>query len=236
MSVEGPGVGAGPPAGRDRAGDQGRRAAAAGRGRHRRAVAARRGALGRHDRAVALPLLRQPGRAAHRAGHRRAPPAGRRRAGGRRRDPGPAAAGAAGWPPPAPTGTGRWPTARRSCCSTAPRCPGSRPRPTPTPARPRSGWPRRSSTWCTTAGPPSSWPRYRCPTTGRSTCRTRRSRCRSGRWPTSSSCARPMHGLVMLELLDHLHPFNAVAGDLYAAAMHRMSDTLDALQHRAGRA
>ncbi|HVH23737.1 MAG TPA: TetR/AcrR family transcriptional regulator [Pseudonocardia sp.] len=41
-----------------------------------------------------------------------------------------------------------------------------------------------------------------------------------------------MHGLVMLELLDHLHPFTAVAGDFYAAAMHRMSDSLDALQHR----
>ena len=40
-----------------------------------------------------------------------------------------------------------------------------------------------------------------------------------------------MHGLVMLELLGHLYPFNAVAGDLYTAAMHRMSDTLDALQH-----
>jgi AcrR family transcriptional regulator len=40
-----------------------------------------------------------------------------------------------------------------------------------------------------------------------------------------------MHGLVMLELLDHLHPFTVVAGDFYAAAMHRMSDSLDALQH-----
>jgi AcrR family transcriptional regulator len=40
-----------------------------------------------------------------------------------------------------------------------------------------------------------------------------------------------MHGLVMLELLDHLHPFTSVAGDLYTAAMHRMSDSLDALQH-----
>ena len=33
------------------------------------------------------------------------------------------------------------------------------------PARPRSGWPRRSWTWCSTAGPPSSWPRSRCPAT-----------------------------------------------------------------------
>ena len=40
-----------------------------------------------------------------------------------------------------------------------------------------------------------------------------------------------MHGLVMLELLGHLYPFNPVAADLYTAAMHRMSDNLDALQH-----
>ena len=39
-----------------------------------------------------------------------------------------------------------------------------------------------------------------------------------------------MHGLVMLELLGHLYPFNAVGGVLYRDAMHRMSDALDALQ------
>jgi len=38
-----------------------------------------------------------------------------------------------------------------------------------------------------------------------------------------------MHGLVMLELLGHLHPFDAVAADMFTAAMHRMSDELDAL-------
>lgn len=40
-----------------------------------------------------------------------------------------------------------------------------------------------------------------------------------------------MHGLVMLELLDHMRPFSAVtAGDLFTAAMIRTSDNLDALQ------
>ena len=39
----------------------------------------------------------------------------------------------------------------------------SRRRPTPAPARPPSGWPPRSWRWCSTAGPPSSWPRCRCP-------------------------------------------------------------------------
>jgi AcrR family transcriptional regulator len=39
-----------------------------------------------------------------------------------------------------------------------------------------------------------------------------------------------MHGLVMLELLDHLHPFGPVAGDLYAAAMRRMSTEIDSRQ------
>lgn len=39
-----------------------------------------------------------------------------------------------------------------------------------------------------------------------------------------------MHGLVMLELLGHLHPFNAAAGDFYLSAMHRMSADLDALR------
>ena len=39
-----------------------------------------------------------------------------------------------------------------------------------------------------------------------------------------------MHGLVMLELLGHLHPFAAAASGLYTAAMHRMSANVDALQ------
>jgi AcrR family transcriptional regulator len=40
-----------------------------------------------------------------------------------------------------------------------------------------------------------------------------------------------MHGLVMLELLGHLHPFNEVADAMFDVAMRRMSDELDALQH-----
>ncbi len=39
-----------------------------------------------------------------------------------------------------------------------------------------------------------------------------------------------MHGLVMLELLGQLHPFDRLGAPLYAAAMRRMSDELDALQ------
>lgn len=38
-----------------------------------------------------------------------------------------------------------------------------------------------------------------------------------------------MHGLVVLELLGHLHPFNHHGGALFAAAMHRMSEETDAL-------
>lgn len=39
-----------------------------------------------------------------------------------------------------------------------------------------------------------------------------------------------MHGLIVLELLGHLHPLNDVGGALFSAAMHRMSDELDALR------
>ncbi len=42
-----------------------------------------------------------------------------------------------------------------------------------------------------------------------------------------------MHGLVVLELLGHLHPLNDLGGALFSAAMHRMSAEVDALQ-RAG--
>jgi len=38
-----------------------------------------------------------------------------------------------------------------------------------------------------------------------------------------------MHGLVVLELLGHLHPYNHHGGALFAAAMHRMSEETDAL-------
>jgi hypothetical protein len=39
-----------------------------------------------------------------------------------------------------------------------------------------------------------------------------------------------MHGLVMLELLGHLYPFNEHGEELFEAATRRMSDELDALQ------
>ncbi|WP_219418062.1 TetR/AcrR family transcriptional regulator [Pseudonocardia nigra] len=39
-----------------------------------------------------------------------------------------------------------------------------------------------------------------------------------------------MHGLVMLELIGHLQPFNDCARAMFTAAMHRMSDDVDALQ------
>jgi AcrR family transcriptional regulator len=39
-----------------------------------------------------------------------------------------------------------------------------------------------------------------------------------------------MHGLVILELLGHLHPFGHLGGPLFVAAMRRMSDEIDALQ------
>jgi AcrR family transcriptional regulator len=39
-----------------------------------------------------------------------------------------------------------------------------------------------------------------------------------------------MHGLVTLELLGHLHPLQDHAGALFAGAMHRGSEELDALQ------
>jgi AcrR family transcriptional regulator len=41
-----------------------------------------------------------------------------------------------------------------------------------------------------------------------------------------------MHGLVMLELLGHLWPFQDVGEQFFTAAMGRMSDELDALQVR----
>ena len=41
-----------------------------------------------------------------------------------------------------------------------------------------------------------------------------------------------MHGLVMLELLGHLWPFQDVGEQFFTAAMGRMSDELDALQAR----
>lgn len=39
-----------------------------------------------------------------------------------------------------------------------------------------------------------------------------------------------MHGMVILELLGQLHPFDDLAETFYLAAMRRMSDELDALQ------
>jgi AcrR family transcriptional regulator len=39
-----------------------------------------------------------------------------------------------------------------------------------------------------------------------------------------------MHGLVILELLGHLHPFTHLGEPLFTAAMRRMSDEIDALQ------
>jgi AcrR family transcriptional regulator len=41
-----------------------------------------------------------------------------------------------------------------------------------------------------------------------------------------------MHGLVMLELLGHLWPFQEVGEEFFTAAMGRMSDEIDALQAR----
>lgn len=43
-----------------------------------------------------------------------------------------------------------------------------------------------------------------------------------------------MHGLVMLELVGHLHPFNAVGEALFTAAMHRSADELAALRKDVG--
>jgi AcrR family transcriptional regulator len=42
-----------------------------------------------------------------------------------------------------------------------------------------------------------------------------------------------MHGLVALELLGHLHPFNEQGAALFEGAMRRMSDEVDAAQARA---
>ena len=42
-----------------------------------------------------------------------------------------------------------------------------------------------------------------------------------------------MHGLVTLELLGHLHPFTEHGAALFAGAMHRMSDEVDAVRARA---
>lgn len=39
-----------------------------------------------------------------------------------------------------------------------------------------------------------------------------------------------MHGMVILELLGHLHPFEGLAESFFVAAMRRMSDEVDALQ------
>jgi AcrR family transcriptional regulator len=39
-----------------------------------------------------------------------------------------------------------------------------------------------------------------------------------------------MHGLVILELLGHLHPFDHLGEPLFVGAMRRMSDEIDALQ------
>ena len=36
-----------------------------------------------------------------------------------------------------------------------------------------------------------------------------------------------MHGLVVLELLGHLHPLQDVAGALFAGAMHHMTTEID---------
>ena len=41
-----------------------------------------------------------------------------------------------------------------------------------------------------------------------------------------------MHGLVMLELLGHLWPFQEVGEQFFTMAMGRMSDELDALRSR----
>ena len=159
--------GAGPAAGRDRRRDQGGGARPAGHRGHRWALAARGGAGGRHDRPVALPLLRQPRRAAQRAGHRLAPRAGRRRGGRCRRPRAGGRPGCAGSRPPARSGSGRWRTRRRSCCSTAPRCPASTPAPRPRAGARRCGSPGRSPTCCSTGGRPPSSPPSRCPRAAR---------------------------------------------------------------------
>ncbi len=126
--------------------------------------------------------------------------------------------------------TGRWPTARRSCCSTARRCRRSPRRPTPAPAPPPPGWRRRSWRWCSTAGPPSNWRRSRCPAARGSSADPSVIPLPPGALAYFIELRGRMHGLVMLELLGHLYPFNAAAGELYTAAMHRMSADTDALQ------
>ena len=97
------------------------------------------------------------------------------------------------------------------------------------PARRPPGWRRRSWRWCSTAGPPSNWPRSRCPA-ARGSSPTRVIPLPPGALAYFIELRGRMHGLVMLELLGHLYPFNAAAGELYAAAMHRMSADTDALQ------
>ena len=44
-----------------------------------------------------------------------------------------------------------------------------------------------------------------------------------------------MHGLVALELVGHLHPFNEHGAALFDAAIARMSGDVDAVQHSTGR-
>jgi hypothetical protein len=44
-----------------------------------------------------------------------------------------------------------------------------------------------------------------------------------------------MHGLVTLELVGHLHPFNDHGAAFFDAAVERMSADLDAVQRSTGR-
>jgi hypothetical protein len=43
-----------------------------------------------------------------------------------------------------------------------------------------------------------------------------------------------MHGLVTLELVGHLHPFNEHGAVFFDAAIERMSEDLDAVHRRTG--
>ena len=43
-----------------------------------------------------------------------------------------------------------------------------------------------------------------------------------------------LHGLVALELVGHLHPFQAQAAALFEGAIRRMSEETDAVAHRTG--
>lgn len=44
-----------------------------------------------------------------------------------------------------------------------------------------------------------------------------------------------MHGLVLLEIVGELYPYNEHGGALFSGAIHRMSVALDALQHAGGK-